>query len=404
MALFEDEIFDEELYEKPNKYLENPQWGLSLIYQILNSSKRIAGENEFENIILAEILPILAELELENELEIYRKLKKIIGKVNEHKIIEILEGKKILGVGGRFSAGKSCFINSLTHAALPEDQRPTTSIATYIVGADCEEYTALTNNDNLLELEEEAVSALTHKFYEKYEIGFSRHIKSLVIHVPGFGYSNIALLDTPGYSKADESKDDASDAKLAREHLKSVDYLIWLIDSVQGVITERDLEFISSLNVQSEILVVYTKADCEEKSNLERKIKEAKKLMGLSGKKVYDVIAYDSLSGETIIGGKSLENYLNKINGDCVENSNVTDEIKMLWKTLKIQLNQQLAELEKVKIEYEKLLEEIVEVDHIMSIVCEYGKVRYEYNRVHECKEKLKDCFKRLYNNTVNLR
>jgi hypothetical protein len=60
----------------------------------------------------------------------------------------------------------------------------------------------------------EAAQALTHAFFKEYQLGFSRFINNLVINVPNFSYENVAVLDTPGYSKADSGvKRNASDAE-----------------------------------------------------------------------------------------------------------------------------------------------------------------------------------------------
>ena len=321
MALFEDDLEEEEQEEQEeNCYLNDPDKGISLIKRLLFKSDQKDKSNKFETIIFREIFPILAELEWENELEIYHKLSKINDKLKEQNRINIIEGKKVLGVGGKFSAGKSSFINSITSVNLPEGQRPTTSIATYIVGTGYKQSIAVSTNNNIIYIDDEAVEALTHKFYEKYKIGFSMLVKNLVICTADFTYPNIAILDTPGYSKADDDKKNAfSDASMAKEQLKAVDYLIWLVDSVQGVITEKDIEFISSLNMSTKILFVFTKADLEPPENLDKKLEKAKEILDSSlSDKVYSIIAYDSFEGKTVKGEGVLERFLREIDHDKV--------------------------------------------------------------------------------------
>ena len=241
MALFENESI-EDLEEEVNEYLDNPEKGIELIKSMIVTKKGGDEYVELDKLLSDKIFPILAELDLSNELEIYKMLIKIRDRVKEQKKIKLLAGKKVLGIGGKFSAGKSCFINSITNAELPVGQRPTTSIATYIVSEKKKKSIAISNNDNIIELDENALEALTHQFFDTYSIGFSKVIKNLVVYTPDFTYPNVVILDTPGYSKSDtEKRTDSSDAEMAREQLKSVDFLIWLIDSVQGVITQRDL-------------------------------------------------------------------------------------------------------------------------------------------------------------------
>ncbi|MBQ1659907.1 MAG: dynamin family protein, partial [Clostridia bacterium] len=154
MALFEDEEFTEEGAE--NNYLIDPEKGLELVRSMILRQKSRPGDISFDTIIKQKLFPTLAELGLKREAEIYSQLNKLSDKLKDGEKLRLLYQKKVVGIGGKFSAGKSCFINSLTNSTLPEGQRPTTSIATYIVHADAKKNVAITNNDNLIELDDEA--------------------------------------------------------------------------------------------------------------------------------------------------------------------------------------------------------------------------------------------------------
>lgn len=396
MALFEEEIMDD-LEEETNIYLNYPEKGIELIKTILLRKKEEGRNVEFDELLSNKILPALAELDLKNELEIYKSLIKIKDKAREQKKIKLLAGKKVLGVGGKFSSGKSCFINSITNAELPVGQRPTTSIATYIVNAKEKKNIAISNNDNMTELDVDALEALTHQFFEKYKIGFSKVIKNLVVYTPEFTYPNVAILDTPGYSKADVSKkDDSSDAGMAREQLKSVDHLIWLVDSVQGIITQRDLEFISSLNVNSEILVVFTKASMETKENLIKKIEIAKNALSNINKEIYDVIAYDSETKETVIGEGVLERFFTMVNNADADTEDIVRQISNINHHLQQQIEEQNTIIRKQQKRLGKILTSSLNVDHISAVVREYGRCSSDLNLLGENQEKLKENFEKL--------
>lgn len=398
MALFEDESLEdmEEIVET-NEYLDNPEKGIELIKKMLIRKTGKFNDVEFESLISAKILPILAELELENELETYQFFIKITGKIKEQQKIKLLKGKKVLGVGGKFSAGKSCFINSITNANLPEGQRPTTSVATYILNAGQKKNIAISNNDISIDLDDEAVSALTHQFFEQYKIGFSKLIKNLVVYTPNFTYPNIAILDTPGYSKSDVLKrDDSSDAEMARDQLKAADYLIWLVDSVQGVITQRDLEFISSLNIDTKILVVFTKASQEIEENLIKKIEKAKETLKSINKEIYDVIAYDSFNKETIIGEDSLEKFLYMINGSELNSENLAKQINDVYAQVEMQITDQVKALKTQLKRLDIILVKTSNIEHISAVVKEYGRCKSALLSLEENKKELKDSFNKL--------
>lgn len=397
MALFEDESIDDLEDENANVYLDDPGKGIELIKNMLLREKEKKSYTEFDTLISDGVFPILAEMNVKNELEIYRSLVKIGDKIREQQKIKLLKGKKVLGIGGKFSAGKSCFINSITNAELPEGQRPTTSIATYVINAEERKNIAISNNDNIIYLNDEAVSALTHQFFERYQIGFSRVIRNLVVHTPNFTYPNVAILDTPGYSKSDALKEeDDSDAGMAREQLKSVDYLIWLVDAVQGVVTQRDLEFISSLNVDSQILVVFTKASLEIEENLMKKIHAAKEALSGISKKIYDVIAYDSLNKETIVGRGVLEEFLQMVNNSKENDMDIEEQISDIGNQLNLQILEQIKELMKQSKKLEKILVRSSNIEHISAIIREYAKCQSALLLLQKNRENLSDIFNRL--------
>ncbi len=401
MALkFDDDELEEELeeLEEKNCYLDDSDKGIGLIKSMLLKETKKGESDKFEKIIFGEIFPILAELEWESELEIYRRLSKINDKLKEQNKISMIEGKKILGVGGKFSSGKSSFINSITTAHLPEGQRPTTSIATYIIGTGHKKNIAVSTNNNIIDLDDEAVEALTHKFYEKYKIGFSRLIKNLVICTADFTYPNVAILDTPGYSKSDDDKkSEYSDASVAKEQLKASDYLIWLVDSVQGVITEKDIEFISSLNMSNKILFVFTKADLETPENLNKKLKKARKILKSSfNDKVYNIIAYNSYEGKTVIGGGVLESFLNKINHDKASVNETENEVNELRKQIFSYISQQVEKRNQKMKEYENVLINTSNVEHIGAVVEDYRKCIYERNKLVNFKNRISSSFNEL--------
>lgn len=369
MALFDGEEFEED----ENSYLTDTEKGIELVKSLITSKGGLRSPSRFDEILQKEILPLIAELELQNETEIYRTLRKISDRITEQKKVQILEGKKIVGIGGKFSSGKSCFINSITNATLPEGQKPTTSIATYIVNADRANNIAITNEDECVEIDDEAIEALAHAFYEKYGIGFSKLLKNLVVYTPEFTYPNIAILDTPGYSKSDTNKsDDSSDAEIAREQLKSVDYLIWLVDSNQGTVTQRDLDFIHSLNIKNDILVVFTKASMRTDADLKKIIHEAKKTLKNANKNVFDVIAYDSLLKKEIVGEGSLKRFFNMINSEVDETNTLEQQLEQIREQLCVQLGDSIKKLLRWDTDTSKIITNTTNIEHIDSIITEY--------------------------------
>lgn len=372
MALFENETLDED-YKSTNSYLEEPEKGFELLKSFLRGKKEELNIDRYENIIEETLYPMLAELNFENEVEILNEFIHIGEKLKEQNKFKALDGKNILGIGGSFSAGKSCFINSITNACLPESQMPTTSIATYVVNSDTKANIAFTSKGNKVCLNDEALQAISHEFYKKYNIGFARIIKNLVIQTEDFTYKNIAILDTPGYNKADTCKDkEVSDHEIAINQLKSVDYLIWLIDGEKGL-TETDSEFISKINIKTPLLIVVTKASLRTTEALEQIISNVKdRLEDLND--ILGIIAYDSLDKTTVIGGDTLERYMDFVNSDNGNYRDVESIIRSLCDNISRQMDKMMMDLKLHMKDCKKEILKTTDIFHCKSIIEEYSR------------------------------
>lgn len=121
-----------------NSYLDSPSKSLALLSSILDCSVKKQNKQlkTLLNTISKDILPILAEADIMDECKKAIALKKIESKLRSSSAFDTIRQKTVIGIGGRFSSGKSCFINSLIGndaQLLPEGQLPTTSISTYII-------------------------------------------------------------------------------------------------------------------------------------------------------------------------------------------------------------------------------------------------------------------------------
>ena len=250
--------------------------------------------------------------------------------------MQLLKDKSVIGIGGKFSAGKSKFINALlNNDILPEDQTPTTSIATYIVRGLNEDVRAYTYNDQDIPLDMQAAQALTHAFYKKYGLGFSQFINNLVVNVTGFPYSKVALLDTPGYSKSDSGmKRSVSDAEKAYTQLKTVDFLIWLVDIENGVIQQPDIDFIRTLKIRNPVLIVFNKADKKTDSDINDIVQSSKEILKSTGINVYDVIAFSALEGKEYCGTNKLTSFMVEADEATNRNEDIEKQINDIINTI----------------------------------------------------------------------
>lgn len=378
MALFEDETLEldnpEEAFgQQINSYLRDSVKGLQLVRTILHQQERKNTLYSYTESIRHKIPALLAGLELEREAEFYQRLSRLDSRMEEQEKVSLLNGKVVLGIGGRFSAGKSCFINSISNADLPEEQRETTSISTYVVQSETKRNVALTTGGGSIELDDEAVQALTYQFYETYHIGFSRVIQNLAICSPAFRYPNIAILDTPGYNKADTGKmKEATDAENARRQLKSVDYMIWLVDIENGELKIDDEKFIDSLNISTPILIIFNKAGTVLPEKAESIVANTSARLEADSRNIFAVIAYDSWEKKTVVGGDALDRFLDMVDQASQKKLSLQQQINSLRNDICNGIDKQIKTVENRRKKMEKSLIGATDAKSLGSLITEY--------------------------------
>lgn len=305
---------ENELERSKNIYLIDSEKGLELIARLLKKSPpQINRKAEYlDHLIDNHLINIIGKVGLNNVSEISRELLNISDKITNTNRFNLLYNKTIIGVGGRFSAGKSKFINSIMNTEeplLPEDQDPLTSIPTYIVYGKEDMIYAHTHMNQEVEIDVEGMKALTHAFFRKYGIGFSKTIKNIAIKSKRMKYIDLAFLDTPGYNKADIGvNSNESDYNKAFTNLRGIDFLIWLIDIESGGVLAEDIEFIKKVNVTNPILIIMNKAD--KKTEIKPIISNSIKVLQNAKIKIYGVTAYSSFERKEYAENKIIEQYL----------------------------------------------------------------------------------------------
>ncbi len=392
-----DELEEEEVAAiGKNRYLEDPEEGLLLVAKLLSKEgmdrlerKRI---RDLDYLLDHKLLSTSEEINLSNELLHYKKLQVLSDKLYQQNKVNLLKGKSVVGIGGKFSAGKSKFINALIGKdLLPEDQTPTTSIATYIVSGQEEKILAYTYSSGEIPLDEEAAKALTHAFHAQYGLGFSSFISNLVMKVPTFIHDEIVILDTPGYSKFDQGiKKSITDAEKAFQQLKSVDDLIWLVDIENGVIQNQDLEFMKSLQLENPILVVFNKADKKTKSAIELIVSTSKEILTDAKIEVFDVLAYSALEKKEYTEKGRLSAYLESINA----REKIKDDLKVEMLGIASEILSEMETQKKRFIEERNFLGEIIfrsmNVLELKSLVSLYGKSNQYLTEMYQMEKSVK--------------
>lgn len=176
-----NKVNNKEIVASKNSYLEDPNKALGLITQILAKryaeNERATALNELEELIKVDLPTILENLQLPDVIERLQRLEKLGFRLGKNERTDIFQGRKVVGLGGLFSAGKSSFINGLINGGsklmLPENQSPTTSILTYVMAGAKNKQNVVVSNQKL-EIDADALQALSHEFEEQYHLSLSR--------------------------------------------------------------------------------------------------------------------------------------------------------------------------------------------------------------------------------------
>lgn len=296
-----DDLFSDVQDVPPNLYISDSDKAVELLSKLIRDGPKSSARaiKEIRSGI-DRMFTLFENANLESGLEFYERFLDLCAQLSARQKIRIIQDKTVIGFGGAFSAGKSKFINSISGIddILPVAQAPTTSIPTYIIKSTRDVLRANSRSGYSEQLSKDAMNALTHEFYNVYDIGFSAFVESIIVESTRFSLPDgVALLDTPGYTKYDDKNDaklTITDKQKAFEQLRASDFLIWLANIEGGGLTNEDMLFLKSLRVKTPILIVFTHADTMTEEKINMVLDGAKKTIAGTSIKCFGITAYSS--------------------------------------------------------------------------------------------------------------
>ncbi|MBQ3824821.1 MAG: dynamin family protein [Spirochaetaceae bacterium] len=225
-----------------------------------------------------------------------------------------LHSKMVGAVGGGFSSGKSSFINSFMNnddsVKLAEGIRPVTAIPSYVISGEKPSIQGLSYRGGNFEIKEELYKAISHEMLKKLKFDL-KHILSYITvktNLDSTLFSNICLIDTPGYSAPDSGSTE-KDMEIAKAYIKDAKFLIWIVglDS-KGTINTSDLEFLEDLPFGREegksLYVVANKAGTVSPSNHQDILDTFRDVLEDYGFEYEGISLYDSKQKKEYLYGK----------------------------------------------------------------------------------------------------
>lgn len=280
---------------------ENLIRDFSLLKRIVNPNDSAGGKVDLsavEKLIFTQLPEALEENAPSNFPQLYFDFKYEYERFKDFMLYDKLIGRNIVALGGGFSSGKSSFLNSLLDKKiLPADINPSTSVPAYLVNDEEISVYGINTFNSRVEMELQDVRAVSHGFGkiddEDEEATLGHILSSIFISSPYQTFRNIALLDTPGYSKAESSDYSAkTDEKIARAQLNASNYILWFVQADAGTITEEDIAFLNTLNKDIPRLIVVNKADKVLPEDLESIVGKIKDVLNIKGVPYVDVLTY----------------------------------------------------------------------------------------------------------------
>lgn len=370
--------------DKRRMYITDEEKAVELISELIKNKPdpSVSFQIKIENKI-NQLFSLFSEIALDNEMRLYERFMGLCSRLSERQKIQKIQDKAVISFGGKVSAGKSKFINTISGIGdkLPVDQKTTTAIPTYIVKSNKDTICANSVYGYSTNISSEALNAMAHEFDSVYGIGFSAFVESIIVESTEYQLSgDIALLDTPGYTKYDEKSDSKrviSDRQRAFEQLNVSDYLIWLIDIDGGAITEDDIQFIKSLRIETPILIVFTKADLKPDKEIEQIITVAKKTVNNAGITCFGITAY-SANLKKEYGGNEIQKFLNFASSGNVRNSDILAKFRRVEKDMRASIEEAVEQSKKRAKSLFRYISNSYKIKEIPSVAALWGKANQD--------------------------
>lgn len=351
---FFDDFFnsDENIAESNKSYISDPTKALQLLETLLAKPSRNERGNTSRRKRLGEILEQCfptdeSQIHLTDEISLMEKAQKLKAKILLDGKIEMLTNYNVIGVCGRFSAGKSHFINSLLNDNyLPEDITSSTAIPTYIMWGAEENIFAYTKAGSCKTLKREMLQAMSHEFEQQYHIAFSSLIDTIVIQTPAMPYKNLLFLDTPGYNAADMNRQKANrDIEKACEELAAADGIICLVSVEDGDVLPQDIHFLNRVKCREKPLVVINKRDLKSDDDVRAVCTQAKSTLENSELDFYALTSYSaSFEVPELDNTNFCNDYISHVQNLPEDDQNIEEQVKEFINEIIQQVQAQLSE------------------------------------------------------------
>lgn len=372
-------------FETVCKILQNHNESYSYL-----DNKEIKDFKDIKNFINGDFLEFINNQPSINIIGLVKEFEKELDKFYMYAACSNLVNKTLVGIGGALNSGKSSFLNKLFSInILPSMITPATSVPTYVIQNENIKISLLNVFNNIIEIDETEIKNIYHEFEDTYNIPVGNILKSIFIQIPEQKYSNLAFLDTAGCSLIrKEDYNENNDYILMREHLNSCNYILWFVDSESGTIKESDIDFLESLKKDIPILVIISRVDKKQSSDMERIEKQVRMRLKKTGIAVLDIIQYSAKNVDKESMNK-IEAYLKKWNENEVKCTTARNFQSIFYRLENYFYERR--KKEKINLNtINSLLLNVEQVEDRNKIELIQEEIRHEINRIKQWEMELK--------------
>lgn len=214
-----------------------------------------------------------------------------------------IAGKTILSIAGGFSSGKSAFVNSFisdSSVELATGINPVTVVPSYVVCSRETQIKGYSYNGGSLDLEPALYASMCHEYVQAFGFDLRRILPFISVKAPMDPelFSNLCIIDTPGYNPGGSAGAQSSDRGTAASLVNQASAMIWVIGlDPAGTIDRSDIEFIESTPFRGESLyIVLNKADVKSEDDILQIMDQIANDLGFAGIDYAGMSAYSSIN------------------------------------------------------------------------------------------------------------
>lgn len=171
------------------------------------------------------------------------------------------DDKIVIALAGKFSSGKSSFINSLVgEEVAPVQAERTTRCKTVFTGNP--------KDEKKIKIVNGSGHPCTLKQYRERSAKASKSIAQYTVYVPDPDWRTFAVVDTPGFDPVETADSTISDDAISRLAVKESDVVFFILEMNNGTIAKDSMKYLKEITKlgRQRIFIIVNKADSKPPS------------------------------------------------------------------------------------------------------------------------------------------